>query len=145
VLEVPEKWLDEIQRPKDFPPTIILKPEKLPAMAIHVTPMWNPGPEKDFNSPERILKILEDGGTSLLPDAVEKELKFQELKGKTGLGYYFSLTDKAPSIKAGEFKYMIQGGIPVGNLLVMFTILYNAKDSVDVPIAQEILASAIQK
>jgi hypothetical protein len=48
------------------------------------------------------------------------------------------LTDKAPRIKPGEFKYMSQGGIPVGDLVVMFTIFYNAKDSVDVPIAREI-------
>jgi hypothetical protein len=32
--------------------------------------MWNPGPELDFNSPDRILKILEDGGTGLLAEAV---------------------------------------------------------------------------
>jgi hypothetical protein len=145
VLEVPEKWLDEIDRLKDFPPTIILKPDSMPAMAVHVTPMWNPGPEVDFNSPERIRKILEDGGTRLLAEAVEKELKLQELKGKTGLGYYFTLTDKAPSIKPGEFKYMSQGGIPVGDLLVMFTIFYNAKHSADAPIAREIITNAVQK
>jgi len=145
VLEIPEKWLDKIQRPKDLPPTIIFKPERMPAMAIHVTPMWNPGRDKDFNSPERILKILQDGGNKSLPEAVEKELKFRELKGKTGLGYYFSITDKAPSIKAGDYRYMTQGGIPVGNLLVMFTILSNEKDSGDIPIAREIIANAIQK
>jgi hypothetical protein len=81
----------------------------------------------------------------LLPEAEEKELRFREIKGKTGLGYHFSVTDKAPSIKPGEFKYMTQGGIPVGNLLVMFTIFSNEKDSVDVPIAREIIANAIQK
>ena len=68
-----------------------------------------------------------------------------ESKGKTGLGYYFSITDEAPSIKAGEYRYMTQGGIPVGNLLVMFTIFSNEKDSVDVPIAREIIANATQK
>ena len=40
---------------------------------------------------------------------------------------------------------MTQGGIPVGNLLVMFTIFSNEKDSVDVPIAREIIADAVQK
>jgi hypothetical protein len=60
----------------------------MPAMAIHGTPMWNPGQEKDFNSPERILKILQDGGTKLLSEAVEKEFKFQELKGKTLLSSF---------------------------------------------------------
>jgi hypothetical protein len=144
-LEVPEKWLDEIQRSKDVPPTIILKPDTLPAMAVHLTPMWNPGREKDFNSPERIRKILKDAGTGLLSEAQEKELRFQELKGKTGVGYYFSITDKAPSVKAGEFKYMTQGGIPVGSLLVMFTIFSNEKDSVGVTVAREIIANATQK
>jgi hypothetical protein len=71
-------------------------------LAIHVTPMWDPGREKDFNSSERILKLLQDGGTKLLSEAVEEELRFRELKGKTGVGYYFSITDKAPSIKAGN-------------------------------------------
>jgi len=61
------------------------------------------------------------------------------------LGYYFSITDRAPSIKAGEYKYMTQGGVPVGDLLVMFTIFYNEKDSLDVPIAHEIIANAVQK
>jgi len=106
--------------------------------------MWNPTQDRDFNSSERIRKILQDGGTELLPEAVEKELSFREIKGKTGIGYYFSITDKAPSIKAGDYRYMTQGGIPVGTLLVMFTILSNEKDSVDIPIAREIIANAIQ-
>ena len=61
------------------------------------------------------------------------------------MGYYFSITDKAPSIKAGEYKYMTQGGVPVGDLLVMFTIFSNERDSADVPIAREIIANAVQK
>ena len=94
--------------------------------------MWNPGKDRDFNGSERIKKILEDGGTRLMAEAVEKELKFRELKGKTGLGYYFSITDKAPGIKAGEYKYMTQGG-------------GDEKDSVEVPIARQTVANAVQK
>ena len=104
----------------------------MPAIAIRVTPLWNPGQEKDFNSPERILQILDESGTELLSEAMEKELSFRELKGKTGLGYYFSITDNAPAIKAGEYKYMTQSGS-------------DEKDSVDVPIARESIANAIQK
>ena len=58
---------------------------EISVQSIHVTPMWNPGRESDFNSSERILKILQDGGAKLLAEAVEKELKFRELKGKTPL------------------------------------------------------------
>ena len=60
----------------------------MPAITIHVTPMWNPGRESDFNSSERIRKILEDGGAKLLAEAVEKELRFRELKGKTPLSSF---------------------------------------------------------
>ena len=63
------------------------------------------------------------------------------MNGQRGL---FMLTDKAPAIKAGEYKYMTQGGIPVGNLLVMFSIFSNEKDFVDVSIARSrTLRSAI--
>ena len=69
-------------------------------MAIHVTPMWNPGREKDFNSSGRILKILQDGGTKLLSEAVEKGLRFREMKGKTGLGYVKK--PECPARKSGD-------------------------------------------
>ena len=64
------------------------------------------------------------------------------MNGERGL---FMLTDRTPSIKAGEYKYMTQGGITLGNPLVMFTIFSNEQDSVDVPIVREIIANAIQK
>jgi hypothetical protein len=51
------------------------------------------------------------------------------MNGERGL---FMLTDRTPSIKAGEYKYMTQGGS-------------DEKDSVDVPIVREIIANAIQK
>ena len=54
-------------------------------MAVHLTPMWNPGLEQDSNSPERILKILQDGERDYSLSC-GKELRFRELKGKTGLG-----------------------------------------------------------
>ena len=63
---------------------------------------------------------------------MDRELKFRELKGKTGLDFYFSIIDEAPSIKAGEYEYMTQGG-------------NNEKDSVDIPIAREIIANVVQK
>jgi hypothetical protein len=67
-----------------------------------------------------------------------------EWKGK-GDGCSFSITDKAPAFKAGEYKSVTHCGIPVGNLLVMFTIFSNEKESVDVSSAREIVANATQK
>ena len=46
-----------------------------------------------------------------------------ELQGTAGKGFYFCATDRAP--KPGEYKYLTQGTIRVGELLVTFTILTN--------------------
>jgi hypothetical protein len=144
-LDVPYGWQDEIQRAKGDPgPTIVFKPEKMPSSAIVVTPIWSLRQEEGFNSGQRIRKILEEGGRGVLAESVEKELTFHEVKGKSGSGWYFSLTDKAPHIKPGEYKYMTQGGIGVGHLLVMFTIFTNEKDSAHIPAALEMLAQAVQ-
>ena len=50
-------------------------------------------------------------------------LSVNELTGTSGVGYYFSATDRAPA--PGEYRYMTQGMISVGALAVTFTILTN--------------------
>jgi hypothetical protein len=144
-LDVPYGWQDEIQRSKGDPgPTIVFRPEKMPASDIVVTPIWSLQQEEGFNSGQRIREILEEGGRGALAESVEKELNFREIKGKSGSGWYFTLTDKASHIKPGEYKYMTQGGIGVGHLLVMFTIFTNEKDSPHIPAALEMVARAVQ-
>jgi hypothetical protein len=144
-LDVPYGWQDEIQRPKGDPlPTIVFRPEKMPASDILVTPIWSPKQKEGFNSAQRIREILEQGGRGALAESVEKELPFRELQGNSGSGWYFTLTDKGSQIKPGEYKYMTQGGIGVGDLLVMFTIFTNEKDSGYIPAALEMFAHAVQ-
>ncbi len=62
------------------------------------------------------------------------------LKGSNSFGYYFTLTDRAP--KAGEFKYMTQGALRVGNLMVVFTVLTNDGQSKTVDDALSMMQSA---
>jgi hypothetical protein len=45
------------------------------------------------------------------------------MRGESGMGYYFSATDRAP--KPGEFKYLTQGILHIGELVASFTILSN--------------------
>lgn len=129
-LLVPQTWQDEIRRPQEeFPPTISLTPGKDGSAEILVTPMWSPDRKPDFNSSARIRQLLEAEGGRLLPQAVEKEIQLHELKGQPLSGYYFSITDKAPKLEPGEYRYMTQGGCGVGDLLVIFTIFSNTKNS----------------
>jgi hypothetical protein len=57
------------------------------------------------------------------PSATEQYLPVEQLTGAPGPGYYFSATDREP--KPGEFKYLTQGMLLVGDVVVGFSILTN--------------------
>jgi hypothetical protein len=54
---------------------------------------------------------------------MEHYLPVEQLTGAPGPGYYFSATDREP--KPGEFKYLTQGMLLVGDVIVAFSILTN--------------------
>ncbi|MBN1103928.1 MAG: hypothetical protein JXL84_10990 [Deltaproteobacteria bacterium] len=141
-LSVPRTWADEIDRPREnSPPTITYWPREDPSSKVMVTPIWSQkGVNPDFNRPKRIRALVEDGGRALLPQAVEKELVLREVRGRSAHGFYYTLTDRAP--KSGEHKYMTQGGVGVADLLLMFTLFFNDRDSTAIQPALEMLTSA---
>ena len=127
-LTIPSSWKDQFKQvAKTIPPTIrLIPPSNEKAIAL-ITIIWNRDKVKDFNSPENIKNLVVNTGQHLLKQSVEKKLTLQEIKGKTSAGYYYILTDKAP--KPDEYKYLSQGGIGTGDLLLVFSILYNDKNS----------------
>ena len=60
--------------------------------------------------------------------SVEGRLDIVTMGGGRGPGYYFDATDRAP--KPGDFKYMTQGAVSLGQLACTFTILSNDAKSV---------------
>jgi len=143
-LDVPESWVDRIdQPPNDLPPTIIFSPPSGESFKILITAMWSPTDDEDFNKPSKIKSGMERRGLTLLPKAEETELKLQELKGPSCRGYCFSLTDKAP--KPGEYKYMTQGELGLGDLILTFTILTREKNPEVTLEAKKMLQGAGQK
>lgn len=142
-LIVPTSWKDDIHKPqKDMPPTIIFVPAKGNDFKISITILWNKTGEQDFNSPAKIRNLVEQDGQNILSQAVETKLAVQQMRGVHNIGYFFSLTDKAPH--PGEFLYMTRGGMAVGNLLLSVTILYRAEDSEYVKDALSMLREAKQ-
>ncbi len=143
-MNVPDTWNDKLQQPaNDLPPTIIFEPKSGNLFKVLVTVGWNLQKQEDFNGSKAVKNMTERVGQQALPQAIETELTIKELQGVSFTGYYFVLTDKAP--KAGEFKYLAQGGIGVGDLLLMFTILTNEKDSQVLFSALEMFQSATQQ
>ena len=143
-MNVPNTWNDKLQQPAHaLPPTIIFEPKSGNLFKVLVTVGWNRQEQEDFNSSKDVKNMTERIGHKALPQAIETELTLKELKGVSSTGYYFVLTDKAP--KAGEFKYLAQGGIGVGDLLLRFTILTNEKDSQVLFSALEMLQGSTQQ
>jgi hypothetical protein len=122
-LEVPDGWVDNVRQPPErLPPTISFKQKSSAAFDILITPIWPFDPAKRL-TPAKVEEIVRDSAKKAEPQAVERKLEVRPLKGTSGSGHYFFATDKAPA--PGEHKYMTQGALTVGELLVTFTILTN--------------------
>ncbi|HUL31095.1 MAG TPA: hypothetical protein VLZ03_11640 [Thermodesulfobacteriota bacterium] len=142
-LNVPASWKAKMHHPQEnMPPTIIFDPAKGNDFQVMIAVMLGKTGDKDFNSKEKVQTYVEKLGQELLPNAVETKVESHEIKGTTNVGYYFSVTDKAPN--PGEYRYMTRGAIGVGNLLLSFTILHRVKDSQSVLDALSILQEANQ-
>jgi hypothetical protein len=121
-VDIPLSWKDELQQPaKRLPPTISLSPKAGNSFQILITPIW--GAKKEVLEDAAIKELVRKSAETARPQAVEKTLRLVGLQGASSKGYYFFSTDKAP--RPGEFKYMTQGVLAVGDLIVTFTILTN--------------------
>lgn len=124
-LAVPEGWLDEVrERAPQSPPTIVFRPLEGTAFLVMVTPIWRASPGVRLPGREGLRERVERGIEIVRPRAVEKEIAVSEFEGASGAGFYYSATDRAP--RTGEYLYLTQGMLRVGELVVMFTVLANA-------------------
>ena len=123
-LQVPQSWRDEIHQPEGgLPPTIVFSPRDGTSFQILITPLFSPRKGVVMPTPDQIKRIVQRTAEHVQSQAVQKTISINELKGPSAIGYYFSVTDRSP--KPGEYKYMTQGMLRVGELVPTFTILTN--------------------
>lgn len=123
-LKVPAGWQDDLQQEPDrLLPTIVFTPTAGAPFGVAVTPIWPT--EKDAPNPDRkaLQQLVQQGADAIKAQAVEQTIEIKPLEVASGVGYYFSVTDRAP--KAGGYKYLTQGFLPVGSLMVTFGIYTN--------------------
>ena len=143
-LPVPTSWSDEIEKSTaGVPPTITFRPKAGEPFEVLVSVMWSPTREAGYNDTATIRRHVERSGLALLPTAVESTLTLEEIRGRAVIGYYYAFTDKAP--KSGEYKYLTQGEVGIGDLLLSFTILTPMKDARTVHNALTMLVQAEQR
>ena len=142
-LNVPTSWQDKLRQPPNrLPPTIAFHPSNGTPFEILVTPIWPIGDSSPASTPQAMQKGVRAAADAAKTQSVEETIDLKELKGSSGTGYYFSATDKAP--KAGEYKFMTQGMVRVGELTVTFTILTNEGQGDIIESALAMIAAATQ-
>lgn len=143
-LEIPDGWSSTpqgveaeggiailIEPPGDIPLVLLVTPlaadQDLPDIAAHIR------------------SIVEDTATQLQEIAVEDNLTPRRIQGAHCEGLYLTVTDRTvekPSLE--DFKYLDQGLVALGDLLMTFTVLTNVPDSPERIAALEIVRSARQ-
>lgn len=140
-LSVPSGWIDQVRRPNSqLPPTIVFRPASGAAFEVLVTPIWPARGDIPRITPEALRETVRRASEEARSQAVETELKLEDIRGPEAFGTYFSATDRAP--KPGEYKYLTQGMLSLAELRVTFTILTNDGGASTVANALEMLRTA---
>ena len=117
-LAIPAAWKDE---PKEK--SLALSPREGAPFQVVVTPVVRQKPGASAETAIKIRHSVQQSADKVKPSATEQYLPVEQLTGAPGPGYYFSATDREP--KPGEFKYLTQGMLLVGDVVVGFSILTN--------------------
>lgn len=148
VLPLPKDWSHDVRSPGiDLPPTVSMRAAKTDT-AVLITPLWAvEGAEPDFGTPDSVHRIVERSAAEIAPGAVEGKLKIAPIGGGK-IGFMFFATDKSlvgRTPQPGEYLYLIQGAVMVGELLCTFTVLTNDNSPVVVARALEAMLNAAHR
>ena len=129
-LAIPPGWKDELKENQGSkaskgpaPTTVALTPRDGAPFEVAVTPLARQKPGTSADTAIQMRHNVQQAADKAKPSAIEPYLAVEPLTGAPGPGYYFSATDREP--KPGEFKYLTQGMLLVGDVVVAFSILTN--------------------
>ena len=121
-LTVPAGWQDEARAKEGQNPAVIfLTPREGAAFKVFIIPVGRAKP--DAGTAAQMRASVQQAADKVKPQVAEPILTVEEFKGAPGQGYYFQATDAAP--KPEEFKYLSQGMLLVGEVVVSFGVLTN--------------------
>ncbi len=145
-LDVPTDWKDAVEAIQDGQiRTIDFTPSTGDAFAISLTAAGNFAGHRNFTSPARIRRIVEEQGRALLRSAVETSLTVKSLTGSGAQGFYYTLTDRATvgqPPQPGNYPYLTRGGVSAGGLLLSFGIYTRNSDAPEREAALAVIAGA---
>ena len=124
ILNVPSDWeVTYVESGKAAPPLITFfrkNEHKAIVFQLNLSILWDDGFERNITEPEEIKRLVEEAGNSALAHSEQTRLELVPVTGIMGTGYLFSLSDATPA--PGEYRYLTQGALSVGEVLVVFSL-----------------------
>jgi len=143
VMQVPGDWQTEYVTYNDLtPPTLHVTDENDPTFDMSVTVYWHDGLDRTLVSAEALRTLVERVGHETLALSLQKHLKVEAIKGLRQPGFLFNLSDS--QAREGEYHFVTQGAMAVGNLVLAFTLLTEQRPSAEWSACLEMLKSARQ-
>jgi len=146
LLDIPDSLDATLEQPADNgPPGILLRPRQNPAFAALVVVSWRTSEDADFGTDNHLQRVLKSEAAPYLEQLGLKDVSFTKLSTEGHPGYAYSLVDSSLVDKPpqpGEFPYLRQGVIVVGELLLKYNIFMHFKKPDPVPDIEHILGTA---
>ncbi len=147
IFQVPLSWDYTYFSLGETRPPVITFFRKDPAgkeiFQLNVSLLWDDGFERNILRDDNVRKLVEEVGEDILQFSDETELLLEHLEGKEGQGYFFDLSDS--SARPGEYRYLTQGALGVGEVLLVFSLFTNDPEGQIREIALEMITTALLK
>lgn len=104
--------------------SIRLQPADGDSFDLQMTALWLEPAKRAEMTPEAVKERVQATSKELLGQSVEKEAQLVELRGKQTLGYYFSLSDRESQNTGSDYRYIAEGTVTVGEVVLIFTFLH---------------------
>ena len=143
-LHLPAGWTDSVQQPAGGgPPSIEIAVTEGGRPQVFVTPEWPDPLAKEIRELPALRDAIRELAERLQPEAEEPYLEIRPLSAANGSGYYFTATERNPD--PGEFRFMSQGALLLGELTLWFTILTDEGEDTVAVQALAMLQAAVHR
>lgn len=132
LMDVPVEWQATFYQPEDdgFPIISFYPFEGPKTFQLSVGVFWSNEALRDLTDPHNLRRFVEGVGQNVLEQSDQDKLELEEIVGHSGIGYLFDLTDKEAG--EGEYQYLTQGALGVGNIVIVFSLFTNEEQQQEV-------------
>ena len=131
-MKVPRVWNYNFTKVDEQTPPLItfyvLDKNEKEIFQLNMSILTNRDYNKDITNLDYIHSLVFEAGTNTLEYSDHDNLMMEKLAGKQGEGFFFDLSDSDAAEE--EFKYLTQGALSVGKVLLVFSLFSNDEQGI---------------